>query len=335
MNRDERRAANEDAVRGFFAGWDPAWRWILLLGLRQLRDDPVALGRLASAEADDQESWSEETYVYGPLTRGLTAAAVNEVAQYCEDLFALLRFLREPEYFARRMGSYAAGKVVEFGRGLATADDAAVSRLLLVPDADTVRAGLDGAPDVPGATAVIETGRARLGAMVRETAAFYREFEDFHNQYKHGLKLPLRGFGTIPPETVAERRGDRRAPLFAYTNEPIAAMLRRSQPQQMMMFNAGERQRPHLAELVAERNLLRLQLAHEVDLDEVVDRAHVIMQLLQIAQVNRLALGRVDDDEQGFDLPGERRWERIHVTVRLDRPLALEDFAEPSRPGRA
>ena len=123
VNEEERRAANEEAVRGFFARWDPAWRWILILGLRQLRAEAPQLGALASIEANGKEGWADEAYVYGPLSHGLTAAAVNEVAQYCEDLFALLRSLREPQFFARDMTTYRAGQVVDFGRKLANADD--------------------------------------------------------------------------------------------------------------------------------------------------------------------------------------------------------------------
>jgi hypothetical protein len=57
MNATDRRAANEEAVRQFFAAWDPAWRWVLVLGLRELRRDPIRLGRLASTEANGREGW--------------------------------------------------------------------------------------------------------------------------------------------------------------------------------------------------------------------------------------------------------------------------------------
>ena len=101
---------------------------------------------------------------------GLTAAAVNESAQHCDDLFALRRFLREPSWFARNMGSYEAGGVVNFGVRLASTDESAISRLFLVPDADTVGDGMAAAGDPEAEIAVVEEGHARLVAMVRETA---------------------------------------------------------------------------------------------------------------------------------------------------------------------
>lgn len=333
MDAAARQAANEEAVRHFFAAWDPAWRWILILGMHRLRGDPVALGALASAEANGHESWAEETYAYGSLSLGITAAAVNEAAQHCEDLFALLRFLREPAYFAREMANYSAGKVVEFGRKLADADDARISRLFLVPDPETVRAGLTAAADPEPSIEAAEAGRARLAETVRETAVFYRAYEEFHVQYKHGLKLPLSPFGVPTKEAIEERKTNLKAPLFSYTNEPISAILRRPRPEQLMMLQLGANQQANMSQLIEEGNLLRLRPAHDVDLDDVVRRSYTVLRLLQLAEKNRLALGEVKDGNQSFSLPGEGKWEQLDVLVKLDRVLSLKDFTEP-RPTR-
>lgn len=330
MDPGARRNANEEAVRHFFAAWDPAWRWLLILGMRELRRHPVALGELASAEADGDKGWLDESYAYGPLSLGVTAAAVNEAAQHCEDLFALLKFLREPSYFARDMADYSAGKVVDFGRRLASADDSAISRLFLVPDPETVREGLTEAEDPASSLAIVEAARARLGAMVRETAEFYRTFEGFHVQYKHGLKLPLSPFGVPTREAIEERKIDAKAPLFSYTNEPISAMLRRPAHEQLVMLHLGPNQRANVSDLVDERNVLRLRFVPDVDLDEVVERSRTVLRLLQLAQQNRLALGEVDEGNQVFSLPGKGKWELVDVVIRLDRALSLADFGPPS-----
>jgi hypothetical protein len=55
-----RRAVNEAAVRQFFAASDPAWRWVLILGLRDLRANAGRLGELASAESRGNKTWSED-----------------------------------------------------------------------------------------------------------------------------------------------------------------------------------------------------------------------------------------------------------------------------------
>lgn len=124
-----------------------------------------------------------------------------------------------------------------------------------------------------------------------------------------------------------------KSPLFSYTNQPISAMLSRPQSEQGMIFQLGPDQQANLTQLVEERNVLRLRLAHDVDLDEVVNRSYTVLRLLQLAQANRLALGKVEDGNQGFNVPGEAKWEQVHVLVQLDRVLTLADFTEP-RPAR-
>jgi hypothetical protein len=205
------------------------------------------------------------------------------------------------------MAAYKAGKVIEFGSRLVDADDAAISRCFLVPDADTVRAGLIEAGDPEESIAAAEGGRLRLGEMVRSTAAFYRKYEEVHIQYKHGLRLPLRPFGDPTEETIAERKTNVEASVYSYTNESIAQVLWRPVEEQMMAFAPGPTQQGDLKKLVEERNILRLRLAADIDLDEVAERAYRVMRLLAIGQRNRLAVGNVEEDGgQRFCLSGRR-----------------------------
>ena len=201
-----RRTINEAEVRRYFSSWDPGWRWVLILGLRDMRANLGRLGELARNEAGD-DSWLDEGYVYGPLALGVTAAAVNEAAQHCEDLFALLSFLRDPVAFARRMGSYAAGKVVAFKDTLKADTDAVVAKRFCLPPAEVLTTELSRATDPDVAIAATHDGYARLGALVRQVVDFYETHEFFHVQYKHGLKLPFRPFGGPPrDDTIAELR---------------------------------------------------------------------------------------------------------------------------------
>jgi hypothetical protein len=98
------------------------------------------------------------------------------------------------------------------------------------------------------------------------------------------------------------------------------------------MFQLGPTQQANLTQLVEERSILRLRLAHNVDLNEIVEHSHTILGLLQLAQANRLSLGEVQDDNQRFRVPGEGRWEQIEVLIKLNQVLSLDDFAEPLSP---
>jgi len=325
-----RRAVNEAAVRSFFSASDPAWRWVLILGLRDLRANPTRLGSLAAADSPAETGWADDSYAFGPAVHGLTAAAVNECAQHCEDLFATLRFLKERFDFAKRMLSYNAGAVTRFGLKLQDADEEGARRLFLVPTAALVEQGLKDAEDPSEAVAVQAAALVRLVDRLRRVASWYRTYEDFHVQYKHGLKLAMRPYGNPTPEAVAERREHVRGAVLAFTSEPISKMISGPQQQQAMIFpNLIPEARAHLNALVADRAMLRYKMSGpEVDLDEVAEVSGTVAQLLRIAATNRIAIAD-GLDEHGiymFDLPGGKRYEIVKVALELDAAPTLEDF---------
>jgi hypothetical protein len=324
-----RKVANEAAVRQYFAAWDPLWRWALVLALRDARTHPDRLADLASDRVGTEELRTDE-YAFGPLALGLTAAAVNETAQYAEDLFALLSFIREQTHFVKRMTSYAAGKVIQSGQTLATASDERIRGLFMVPDDQIITAGLAGADDPAAATAAANGGIVRLIEMTRAIADWYLTHEFFHLQYKHGLKLPLTPFGTLPADTIERRRCNVNAPLIAFTNEPLAKTLARPPGQQSVMIPALDAAvAPHLVELLNEGNLLRYQMnGQDTNLDDVIDVAWTISRLLRVARDNRLALinGLDGQQHQNFALPGAKPAETLQVALQLTQPVTLAAF---------
>jgi len=228
-----REKINEEAIRQFFASWDPGWRWVFVLGIRDMRANLNRLGELA-ANATGNTEWEDESYVYGPLALGLTAAAVNETAQHCEDLFALLKFLREPTEFVKRMTSYSAGQVTGFGADLADKSDEEIRKLFLVPDQNTVVEGMSKADDPAAAIAAVEAAVERLVSLTRGVVEWYLKYQFFHAQYKHGLKVPLRPFGSgpLPSTTVEQHKQDVKAlsvclrlPMICCCRRPADAVL--------------------------------------------------------------------------------------------------------------
>ncbi|MBS1675807.1 MAG: hypothetical protein JST08_00330 [Actinobacteria bacterium] len=316
-------------MRQFFAASDPAWRWVLILGLRDLRANAARLGELANSEIA-HESWSDDAYVYGPLINGLTAAAVNECAQHCEDLFAVLKFLREEFDFAKRMSSYGAGTVTRFGLDLSRRSDEETAGLFLVPSLATVRKGLEQAEDPEASFSAFEGGVRRLSERLRRIIDWYAIYEDFHVQYKHGLKLAMRPYGNPTAEAIEEHRADVSGALFAFTTEPIARMRAGPEQQQGMIFpNLIPEAREHLNALVAERAILRYKMSGPpVDLDDVVGVSRNVFELLRIAATNRLAVsdGLDENGQYRFDLPGESSGKFLSVLLELETAPSLGDF---------
>jgi hypothetical protein len=261
----------------------------------------------------------------------LTAAAVNETAQHCEDLFALLKFLRERTDFVKRMTSYSAGQVTGFGAALSDKSDDEIRRLFLIPDRKTVAEGMQKAEDSVTAIGVVEAGVERLVSLTRRVVDWYLRFQFFHAQYKHGLKIPLRPFssGPLPSTTVDQRKNDVKAPLIAYTNEPLSAFLKRPPDQRAIMIHNTPTIAPHLNKLIEDRALLRYQMSGpEVDLDEVVGISQTVLRLLMIAMLNRLSIsdGLDNQPQQSFALPGENDDETVTATLELPEAVKLEDF---------
>lgn len=327
MDAKDRRAFNDRNIQQFFAAWDPGWRWVLVHGMRSLRRDLGSMAQEAAAASGSQD-WTEDNYVYGPLAYGITAAAVNETVQHCEDLFALLKFVRSPN-FVNEIGAYKAGQVAQFGANLKSAPDEELLRQFMVPTDDHLAQALD--PKFDGDDiANIQAGRAELLHLVRQTADFYGEFEFVHLQYKHGLKLAFRPYGpTLPSATINARKVGVAAPLIAFTNKPLDSnALRDGKP--IMFMDPGPEARPHLAKLIEQRDLLRTETHVDVDLDMVCDISHGVLRLLQVVRTNRLALiGHSTDAVQRFDLPAAGRG-FVNLSLELAKKLSVDDFAQPA-----
>lgn len=73
IDNKTRRSINDSALRQFLSAWDPSWRWMLILGLRDLRRNTARLGDLA-AETTGSDAWRDDRYLMGPVVLGITAA---------------------------------------------------------------------------------------------------------------------------------------------------------------------------------------------------------------------------------------------------------------------
>lgn len=194
-----------------------------------------------------------------------------------------------------------------------------------------IEKGLGASDDPVQHLAVFTEAVARLGERVRRIVEWYTVYEDFHVQYKHGLKLAMRPYGNPTPEAIEKRRTDVSGALIAFTAEPISQMLKGPAQQQAMIFpNLVPEAQSHLNALVEAREMLRYKMSGpEVNLDDVVEVSGTVAQLLTIAAANRTS---VSDglDEHGsykFKLPGERRYEIVNVVLQLSSAPTLSEFS--------
>ena len=219
--------------------------------------------------------------------------------------------------------------MTQFGATL-TLDDEAIRLFFLVPADEVVEKGFKNSESAQADLKVHTAAVARLVDRVRQISEWYRTYEDFHVQYKHGLKLAMRPFGTPTTEAIDERRGNLSRALMAFTAEPIEQMVQGPKQQQLMAFpNVLPEAAPYLNALVRDRSILRYKMSGPpVDLNDVVEVSGTVAQLLRIAASNRIAIAD-GLDEQGtykFQLPGEKQYEVVNVAIEPGIAPTLDDF---------
>lgn len=296
LTAEVREAANRWALHYWADTFDPEWRAVLLEGLLRLLREREAL--VADLELLPERPEHASNYLHGVVPRGLAAAGLNELAMYCEDLFAVLRAMHHRGDFARAILGYEGGTVTRLGEALRDADDVTLLRAFYVPSVEDI---CDTA-DVGNAQVVedLRNGMAVLLAQVREIAGWYCDNKSSHTRYKHGLQVHLRTFGNLSAEEVNKRRTATASTVFTMTNQPPASA------QQGLMFQAPDELLGHLGTLYQHRLLLRLEMQQpETDLAELARLGWVVAGLQQALVTNRLAVldGPDAAGKQGLRLP--------------------------------
>jgi hypothetical protein len=169
-----------------------------------------------------------------------------------------------------------------------------------------------------------------LGEQVRSVSEWYSVYEDFHVQYKHGLKLAMTPFGEPTEEAIEERRANVSDTLFAFTTERIEQMMAGPAQQQQMVFpNLIPEAREHLNALVADRAILRYKISGPaVNLDDVVEISRRVLVAQRVAATNRLAVtdGLDEHSQYCFDLPGPSGKQTFTVRLELAAEPTLSEF---------
>lgn len=288
-------------------------------------EDRTGLGKRLKALLMQEEDL--DSFIYGAGTRGLLSSALNETVMYCEDLFALVKFIREPEYFAKRVVQYKAGKVIRVASQLAEMPEDNLLKLWMVPD----RFHLESVGSVDALNRY-DDGCRNLISLVGDICQHYLKWCRFHNHYKHGLKIPMIPYNrTLPEESIAQFKEVISTNLWTYDSSSIreasaAGRLKKG----MMLPDLSPELRPHMVALQEEGNLLRYHYEGSIDIDTCLQVGQKILLLIDLLLGNRDNL--VDASLNGsntFQLPqhSDGRQEAVQVTVVPEgRVLGIDDF---------
>ncbi|WP_033535871.1 hypothetical protein [Caballeronia zhejiangensis] len=300
-------SANDHQLQIYFERYDRFWRLNKLVLLRHLLGEREQL-RHVYKDFYHWDSIEDEQVVYGNITNGILADAVSELVMLCEDYFSILRFIREPLFFVKKALSYSAGAVTNLPLWLSTPNDSTLRRMFFVPSEEitTAHYAYKDVSTAHAATIELEEHLECLKGLHKESVDFFKKHSDFHIQYKHGLKLALSGLhGSIPDDEVARRKLSYSAPLFAFENKPVGQL---GYGAAMMILGIQfDPLRSNLSTLIKDLNLLHIQFLDAVDIDNCINLAKKLVQLIHALIANRIELIRhAGTDRIEFLIPTEK-----------------------------
>ncbi len=288
---EELREANDRQLQIYLGRYDQFWRLHKLYCLRFLLGSREALHGLVKDIYADQKVDNEQI-IYNNITNGILADATSELVMLCEDYFSLLRFIREPLRFVKKAISYSAGSVTNLPKKLREPDAEMLRKIFFIPG-DDICTAVFAHHDLGNAHTNMQVLQAQLESLKglhHSAITFYDKHSDFHIQYKHGLKLALRGLhgSQLPAEEVARRKQELSVPLFAFENKPTNQL---GYGSAMMIPDIGfEPIRKNLGLLHEDLNLLHLQFLHDVNINECIELGKKIVLLIQVLIDNRMSL---------------------------------------------
>jgi hypothetical protein len=279
----------------------------------------------------------DQNYIFKPTTNGLVFSAISELMMYCEDLFLMLKFIRDKEYFVKKVVKYDAGKVTNLVDKLERFCADQILKLFMVPSVKYLEQNLKKstqlAEDKQRPLHQYKQAVETLQRYLKDIIAAFRYYEFFYNQYKHGLTVALKPFrDQLPQETIEQMRQDLSGFPVCYDNDTIKVTLKKGRLKNTALIipSLHPSIKPYLRELMEEQNLLRYYM-QEVRLDDLIETTRKIAVLLLCLISNRLDF--VSPENAGYNtvnLPVPDPPTPLSTfTVRLafiDKPLKLTDF---------
>ena len=153
-----------------------------------------------------------------------------------------------------------------------------------------------------------------LLSLVKDVAKFHRDYEYFHNQYKHGLAVAMRPFGnTYVQEQIDEdKRGEFKPYITVYDSRDLNIAAKKGTFRTRdgaLMIGFTDNVRPFIGELAKENNFIRLVHPEDMnlDIDLLVDVAYKVRACINTFLSNYSLKIRPENNELKFQLPINHR----------------------------
>lgn len=302
---NELKEANDSQIKSYFASYDRFWRLHKLLLLKRL------LRERESIRGDFSEYYGPhwvpdyDQIIYRNITDGILADALSETTMLCEDYFCLLRYIRETRYFVKKAIYYSAGEVTKLPNQVEKPTIEMLRKMFFIPGEKFIESSFARANLATANSELNEVDRLlkEMEANHRSTVLFHRNHSYIQGQYKHGLKLVLHEqSGSMKKEELARRKTEFKGPLWYFENKDQERML--DYGATMIPDFSSQGFRKNFAHLAATRNMLRIGLLRNIDIDYLIAVARNTIGLVSALINNRLSL---IDNARGnlliFELP--------------------------------
>jgi hypothetical protein len=203
MTPQQRTQASVDLTLTYIQNYYPDWRLAKVLTIKKLLAQRYEFYKDFIQDVKSHRDENGEATIAQEIRNGLYFDAISQSVQYVEDLFALINASLKPDYFIKNIINYDAGKVTNLIKSFnANVSAKKISEAFHFPD------------NLPFTTEddkkAYDVQVDYLLSLVKDVAKFHKDYEYFHNQYKHGLAVAMRPFGnTYVQEQIDEdKRGE-------------------------------------------------------------------------------------------------------------------------------
>lgn len=255
MTSEDRRKASVDLTLHYFNSYYSSWRLAKVLSNKKILDNRYNFFSDIAPEVRTLDKSGEDATIAQEIQHGLYFDSIAQCVQYVEDLFAFIEAAKKPEYFIRNVVTYKAGRITDAIKGFKPT-------VKNVAEAMHIPTGLD--ISTASDKDQYDRGLGNLVDLMSDLKKFYADYWFVYNQYKHGLAVPMRPFGTqITEENLRkDKAGEGLTPIIsAYDNFNIAAASSKgtfSTNQGLVMPGFSDVVRKNIPYLHNENNYLRL-----------------------------------------------------------------------------
>jgi hypothetical protein len=307
MTSQQRTKASVDLTLTYLQNYYPDWRLAKVLTIQKILAERYEFYKDIIEEVKSQPDGNGEATIAQEIRNGLYFDAISQCVQYVEDLFALINAGTKPDYFIKNIITYNAGKVTSlikaFNANLSTKK---------ISEAFHFQNELPFTSDDDKKT--YDQHVEYLLSLAKDVVKFYKDYEYFHNQYKHGLAVAMRPFGNtyVQEQIDQDKQGTFEPYIAVYDNRElsIAAKMGTFRAKDgAIMVGFTENVRPFIGDLAKENNFIRLVHPEDskLDINLLVDVAYKTRACINTFLSNYTSKINADKNELKFQLPVDYR----------------------------